>query len=103
MQRFGRVKIETTSFIVSEPTDRIMIVPHLYELASEEQQKIMREVYGVEPFGIETISLERIFFDKVFAAWFYFERKDYSDVAKHIYDLTVLLDNEQIKAFLRDK
>ena len=100
LQRFGRVKIEATSFTVSEPTDRIKIAPHLYELASEEQQKIMREVYGVEPFEIETISLERIFIDKVFAAQFYFERKDYSDVAKHVYDLTALLDNEQIKAFL---
>ena len=103
LQRFGRVKIEATSFTVSEPTDRITIAPHLYELASEEQQKIMREVYSVEPFEIETISLERIFIDKVFAAQFYFERKDYSDVAKHVYDLTVLLDNEQIRAFLNDE
>ena len=103
LQRFGRVKIEATSFTVSEPTDKITIAPHLYEHASEEQQKIMREVYGIEPFEIETISLERIFIDKVFAAQFYFERKDYSDVAKHVYDLTVLLDNEQIKAFLQDK
>lgn len=47
LQRFGRVKIEATSFTVSEPTDKITIAPHLYELASEEQQKIMREVYSV--------------------------------------------------------
>lgn len=103
LQRFGRVKIEATSFTISEPTDKIMIAPHLYELASEEQQRIMRETYDVEPFEIETISLERIFIDKVFATEFYFERKDYSDVAKHVYDLTVLLDNEQIKVFLKDK
>lgn len=103
LQRFGRVKVEATSFTVSEPTDRIMITPHLYELAAEEQQKIMREVYGVGPFEIETISLERIFIDKVFAAQFYFERRDYSDVAKHVYDLTVLLECEQIKTFLQDE
>lgn len=103
LQRFGRVKIEATSFTVSEPTDKIMIVPHLYELASDEQQKIMRETYDIKPFEIETISLERIFIDKVFAAQFYYERKEYSDVAKHVYDLTVLLDNEQIKTFLKDK
>ncbi len=103
LQRFGRVKVEATSFTVSEPTDKIMIVPHLYELASDEQQKIMRETYDIKPFEIETISLERIFIDKVFAAQFYYERKEYSDVAKHVYDLTVLLDNEQIKTFLKDK
>lgn len=103
LQRFGRVKIEATSFTVSEPTDKIMIAPHLYELASDEQQNIMRETYDVKPFEIETISLERIFIDKVFAAQFYYDRNDYSDVAKHVYDLTVLFDNEQIKTFLKDK
>lgn len=103
LQRFGRVKIEATSFTVSEPTYKIMIAPHLYELASDEQQKIMRETYDVKPFEIETISLERIFIDKVFAAQFYYERNKYSDIAKHVYDLTVLLDNEQIKTFLKDK
>jgi hypothetical protein len=63
----------------------------------------MRDIYNVMPFEIETISLERIFIDKVFAAEFYYERNEYRDVAKHIYDLTVLLENEQIKTFLKDK
>lgn len=102
LQRFGRVKIEATSFTVSEPTDKITIVPHLYELANDEEQRIMRNMYDVQPFEIETISLERIFIDKVFASQFYFERNNYSDVAKHVYDLTVLLDNEKIKTFLND-
>lgn len=103
LQRFGRVKVEATSFTVSEPTDKIMIAPHLYELASEQQQHIMEDVYDVKPFVVETISLERIFVDKVFAAQFYFERNDFFDVAKHIYDLTVLVNNAQIKLFLIDK
>ena len=100
LQRFGKVKVEGTSFTVSEPTEKIEIAPHLYELCNEERRKILREYYNVAPFILETISLERIFIDKVFAAEFYFERKDYGDVAKHIYDLTVLLQNEKIKAFL---
>ena len=103
LQRFGRVKIEATSFTVSEPTNKIMIAPHLYELANEQQQRIMEDVYDVKPFVVETICLERIFIDKVFAAQFYFERNDFFDVAKHIYDLTVLIDNLQIKSFLADK
>lgn len=100
LQRFGKVKVESTSFTVSEPTTKIEIAPHLYELCDEERRKILREHYDVIPFIIETISLERIFIDKVFAAEFYFERGEFSDVAKHIYDLTVLLQNEQIKGFL---
>lgn len=103
LQRFGRVKIESTSFTVSEPTVGITIAPHIYELADDEQKRIIRDVYDVKPFEIKTISLERIFIDKIFAAQFYFERKDFYDMAKHIYDLTVLLDNKQIKEFLKDK
>lgn len=102
LQRFGKVKIEATSFTVSEPTSKIEIAPHIYELADENQKAILREQYNVKPFIVETISLERIFIDKVFAAQFYFERNMFGDVAKHVYDLTVLLDNEQINRFLSD-
>ena len=100
LQRFGKVKVEGTSFTVSEPTTKIEIAPHLYELCSEDRRQILREHYDVVPFTVGTISLERIFIDKVFAVEFYFERNEFSDVAKHAYDLTVLLQNEQIKAFL---
>ncbi len=103
LQRFGSVKVEATSFTVSEPTDKIEIAPHLYELCSEERKEILSKQYDVKPFFIETISLERIFIDKVFAAEFYYERKEYSDVAKHVYDLTVLMSNEKIIEFLKDK
>ena len=100
LQRFGKVKVEGTSFTVSEPTEKIEIAPHLYELCTEERKEILRDFYNVAPFIVETISLERIFIDKVFAAEFYFKRREFSDVAKHVYDLTVLLQKEQIKVFL---
>ena len=100
LQRFGKVKVEGTSFTVSEPTEKIEIAPHLYELCTEERKEILRDFYNVAPFIVETISLERIFIDKVFAAEFYFKSREFSDVAKHVYDLTVLLQKEQIKVFL---
>lgn len=103
LQRFGKVKVEATSFTVSEPTQGIEIAPHLYELCGEDRRKILRENYGVQPFIVQTISLERIFIDKVFAAEFYYVRNEYFDVAKHIYDLTVLMSNDKIKTFLADK
>lgn len=103
LQRFGRVKVEATSFTISEPTERIKIAPHLYELADINQKEILEETYEVASFTVETISLERIFIDKVFAAEFYFERKNYSDVAKHVYDLTVMFNSEKIRKFLSDR
>ena len=103
LQRFGKVKVEATSFTVSEPTQGTEIAPHLYELCGEDRRKILMESYDVQPFIVQTISLERIFIDKVFAAEFYYVRNEYFDVAKHIYDLTVLMSNDKIKTFLADK
>lgn len=103
LQRFGKVKVEATSFTVSEPTTKIEIAPHLYELCNEERKSILREYYKVAPFLIETISLERIFVDKIFATEFYFERKLFADVSKHIYDIYVMLQNENIKRFILDE
>lgn len=102
LQRFGNVQVEATSFTISEPTTCIEIAPYLYELCNEDRKRILREYYDVSPFNMETISLERIFVDKVFAAEYYFERAEFDDVAKHIYDITVLLQNELILRFLSD-
>lgn len=50
-----------------------------------------------------TLLLERIFADKIFAAEFYFDRKMYFDVAKHIYDVSVMLNLQQIQAMIIDR
>lgn len=108
LQRFGNVKIEATSFTVSKPVEFMEISPHLYELATEEEKKVLEEIFNVKPFMIGTISLERIFIDKIFASEFYFVRDKFLDLAKHIYDITVMCsldiicnllnnDNELIK------
>ncbi|WP_418790860.1 nucleotidyl transferase AbiEii/AbiGii toxin family protein [Phosphitispora sp. TUW77] len=100
LQRFGRVKIEATSFTVSEPFEPMAIAPLIYEQATEEQKQILGSVYDVCSFSIITIKLERIFVDKVFAAEFYYQRQEYFDVAKHLYDIVVLLQQERIQAML---
>ncbi len=63
----------------------------------------MKNEYEVGPFAIETIKLERIFIDKVFAAEFYFTRREYFDTAKHLYDIVVLLKNERGRKIFRDE
>lgn len=102
LQRFGYVKVEGTSFTVSEPFSALEIEPILYTLASQEQKEILREQYGVAPFKINTIRLERIFADKIFAAEFYYERKMYFDVAKHIYDVSVMEELDSIQELLKN-
>ena len=63
---------------------------------------ILREQYEVGPFQINTIRLERIFADKIFAAEFYYERAMYFDVAKHIYDVSVMTELASIGELLKD-
>ena len=100
LQRFGYVKVEGTSFTVSEPFTALEIEPILYTYATEEQRKILQTQYQVEPFLINTIRLERIFADNIFAAEFYYEREMYFDVAKHLYDVSIMLDLGQIQGML---
>lgn len=102
LQRFGYVKVEGTSFTVSEPFTTLEIEPIIYTYATESQRDILREQFGVMPFYIQTICLERIFADKIFAAEFYYEREMYFDVAKHIYDVSIMLDLQQIQTMLAD-
>ena len=109
LQRFGRVKVEATSFTVSEPVEELSIAPVIYLKATPEERAIL-EKFEVASFGLLTIKLERIFVDKVFATEFYYlrykqnadeERRKFAfDVAKHIYDLIILHGNDKIKSLL---
>ena len=100
LQRFGHVKVEATSFTVSEPFAPLQIAPIIYDKANDTQMATLRNEYGIVPFAIDTIRLERIFVDKVFASEFYYQRQECFDVSKHIYDLTVMSGLEEIKNLL---
>ena len=85
LQRFGYVKVEGTSFTVSEPFTPLEIEPILYTYATEEQRQILQAQYDVGPFRINTIRLERIFADKIFAAEFYDERNGTSKYSESLF------------------
>lgn len=100
LQRFGYVKVEATSFTISEPVEPLEISPLIYSEAAPDQQEILDSVYGVKPFAINTIKLERIFADKILAAEFYYQRRMLFDTAKHLYDLATMLEQEKIQNLL---
>ena len=104
LQRFGRVKVEATSFTISELVECLEIAAMLYELASNEQKQILESEYDVGPFSIMTISIERVFIDKLFAAEAYV-RKAYEphrafEAAKHIYYLAVIYKHKTVSKLL---
>lgn len=98
-----KLQIESTSFTVSEPISTYTIEPLIYKYALENEKKILKEKYNLSEFDIEIIKLERIFIDKIFAAEFYFERKMYEDVSKHLYDISIIFKNDDIKTMLNNK
>ena len=102
LQRFGFVKVEATSFTVSEPFTELEIEPVIYTFADEKQRKILQEKFEVAPFVLKTIQLERIFADKIFAAEFYYNREMYFDVAKHLYDISIMLSLPEITELVRN-
>ena len=98
-----KIQIESTSFTVSEPVSTYTIEPLIYKYALDNEKKILKEKYNISEFNIEIIKLERIFVDKIFAAEFYYERNMYDDVSKHLYDISIMIKNSDIKNMLKDK
>lgn len=98
-----KIQIESTSFTVSEPISTYTIEPLIYKYALENEKKILKEEYDICEFNIEIIKLERIFVDKIFAVEFYFERNMYEDVSKHLYDISIMIKNDNIKEMLKNK
>ena len=98
-----RIQIEATSFTVSEPVSTCIIEPLVYKYATIEEKTILKEKYNISEFKIEIIKLERIFIDKIFAAEFYYERNMYEDVSKHLYDISIIIKNDNIQKLLNNK
>ena len=103
LQRYEKVKIEATSFTVSEPYETNMIHSLLLDALPDNIKDDVKLIYGLEDFSINNITLERIFCDKLLAAEFYAERDEKFDVAKHIYDIVNMMQMPRIQNMLCDK
>ena len=107
LQRFGKVKVEVTSFTISEPYEPVVIAPLIYEQAGPDQQLILLQQFDVHPFEILTMTIERIFIDKLFAAEAYTRNAEKEhrafEASKHIYDLAVIASEPRIVSLLQDK
>lgn len=102
LQRAGKIQVESTLFTVSEPVEKYYIEPLIYKLANGTEKKILEE-FEVSKIEVETVKLERIFIDKIFATEFYYIRKKYIEVAKHLYDISMLFSNNKIQKLLDNK
>jgi len=103
LHRAGIIQVEATSFTVSEPYQKYTIEPLIYKLSNNNEKKILEEQFGISKFDINIIKLTRMFIDKIFATEFYYIRNMYKDTSKHLYDISVLSQNESIKELLNNK
>lgn len=103
LHRAGIIQVEATSFTVSEPYQKYCIEPLIYKLSNDNEKKILEEQFNVSKFDINIIKIERMFIDKIFATEFYYIRNMYKDISKHLYDISVLSQNENIKNLLNNK
>ena len=73
----------------------------LYDLATNDQKRILEDQYDVASFHIKTITLERAFIDKLFAAEAYTRKSSEAhrafEAAKHLYDLAVMAQLPRIQ------
>lgn len=106
LQRFGKLKVEATSFTISEPVENLEVSIMLYDLASDEQKRILESAYDVKPFLVQTITMERIFVDKLFAAEAYVRNASVPhrafEATKHIYDLAIMEKHPRIAQLMSD-
>lgn len=103
LQRAGIIQVEVTSFTVSEPHQKYTIEPLIYKLANNNEKKILEEQFDISKFDINIIKIERMFIDKIFAVEFYYIRNMYKDTSKHLYDISILSENDNIKNLLNNK
>ena len=103
LHRAEIIQVEATSFTVSEPFKKYNIEPLIYKLSTENEKKILKDHFEISNFDINIITLERMFIDKVFAAEFYYIREMYKDTSKHLYDIAILLQTDEIKNLLKNK
>ena len=105
LKSIGRVKIETTSFTTSRPTEVYEIEPILYMYASEDDKKILKDFFNVTPFKMDCISIDRIFIDKLFAIEDYYlgsQNNRLIEISKHMYDVYQLFCTQEVKEFIKN-
>ncbi len=52
LQRAGKIQVESTSFTVSEPTEKYYIEPLIYKLANNKEKKILEEQFDITKIEI---------------------------------------------------
>jgi len=107
---FGAVKdriiLEVTSFGNAEPFTERNVSCFLSEMMKINKQNDLIKEYELQPFKVQVLGIERTFTEKIMSLVRFSKQTDpYKDLAekiRHIYDLHMLMQDPDVKAFLNN-
>lgn len=98
-----KIKLEIGSSVRPDPFDTRQIKSYIHEyLESCDMYEAITQ-YELEPVNVNALRIERTFLDKVMAVKRHAMCKNLKKKVRHIYDVTMLMERPEIKAFLSDK
>lgn len=108
---FGQVRdkliVETTWFGTFEPFDKGEVNSLIYEMIIETSQQQVADEYNLNPFKVNVLSPKQTFCEKIMSLirFSYTENpiENLNNKIRHLYDLNMLLKNNNIKKFFKTK
>lgn len=96
----ARVKLEIGSSVRPDPYQNMELKSYIQDYLESKGMEDVAEEYGLVAVRINTLAIERIFLDKVMSVKRHAVCGTLEGKVRHIYDVTVLLEREDIQSFL---
>lgn len=99
----SQVKLEIGSSVRPDPYEKRILQTYIQDYLESRGMNDVMEEFGLEPVSINTLGIERTFLDKIMAVKRHAYSGTLSQKARHVYDVTMLLERSEIQKFLADK
>ena len=99
----SQIKLETGSSVRPDPYTKRTLKTYIQEYLESQGMNDVVSEFDLKPVSINTLAIERTFLDKVMAVKRHACCGTLYEKARHIYDVTMLLDTPEIQKFLSDK
>lgn len=95
-----KIKLEIGSSVRPDPYEKKTLKAYVHEQLEQMNMPERIQQYELAPVTLLTLSIERTFLDKIMAVKRHAYSGELATHARHIYDVTTLMNMPEIKAFL---
>lgn len=99
----GRIKLEIGSSVRPDPYYKRTLKTYIQEYLESKNMNAAIEKYELREISINTLGIERTFLDKVMSVKRHAYCGSLPQKVRHIYDVTRLMERQEILSFLNDK